>query len=139
MCAHTHTHTYTPFSDVLLLCIWSENTAEAKNTKGDVNLLSLLSTFDDIIEPVTEEKERAAGSEEESKLHRTNSLEDLGIKVSNKRVSGNTLQRKTLKVTILLYQHVLKCFQGFPLQGVSFNSSTGGGTAVYSCFDLRIQ
>ncbi|MCJ8749580.1 hypothetical protein PDJAM_G00177810 [Pangasius djambal] len=53
---------------------------EAKTTKGDVNLLSLLSTFDDIIEPVPEEKEKSSGSGEESKLHRTNSLEDLGIK-----------------------------------------------------------
>ncbi|KAF4080592.1 hypothetical protein AMELA_G00173120 [Ameiurus melas] len=53
---------------------------EAKTAKGDVNLLSLLSTFDDIIEPVPEEKERDSGSGEVSKLHRTNSLEDLGIK-----------------------------------------------------------
>ncbi|KAI5087367.1 helicase SKI2W isoform X1 [Silurus meridionalis] len=53
---------------------------EAKTTKGDVNLLSLLSTFEDIIEHVPEEKEKGSGSKEESKLHRTNSLEDLGIK-----------------------------------------------------------
>ncbi|TSK28272.1 Helicase SKI2W [Bagarius yarrelli] len=53
---------------------------DAKATKGDVNLLSLLSTFDDVIEPASEEKQKEAGSEEESKLHRTNSLEDLGIK-----------------------------------------------------------
>lgn len=63
------------------------NTAEAKTTKGEVNLLSLLSTFDDIIEPVPEEKDRGSGSGEESKLHRTNSLEDLGIKVNSERSS----------------------------------------------------
>ncbi|XP_060721573.1 helicase SKI2W [Tachysurus vachellii] len=55
---------------------------EAKPTKGDVNLLSLLSTFDDVIEPVPEEKEKGTEREQESKLHRTNSLEDLGIKDS---------------------------------------------------------
>ncbi|GAA6083802.1 helicase SKI2W [Tachysurus ichikawai] len=55
---------------------------EAKPTKGDMNLLSLLSTFDDVIEPVPEEKEKGSEREEESKLHRTNSLEDLGIKDS---------------------------------------------------------
>lgn len=65
-----------------------KNTAEAKPTKGDVNLLSLLSTFDDVIEPVTEEKEKGSGSGEESKLHRTNSLEDLGIKVNDISVNS---------------------------------------------------
>ncbi|XP_062865811.1 helicase SKI2W [Trichomycterus rosablanca] len=53
---------------------------EAKTTKGEVNLLSLLSTFDDIIEPLQEEKEKDPASAEASKLPRTNSLEDLGIK-----------------------------------------------------------
>lgn len=65
----------------LLHCFCSQNTTEAKPTKGDMNLLSLLSTFDDVIEPVPEEKEKGSEREEESKLHRTNSLEDLGIKV----------------------------------------------------------
>ncbi|KAL2079886.1 hypothetical protein ACEWY4_023679 [Coilia grayii] len=52
-------------------------------TKGEVNLLSLLSTFDDIIDAVPDEEEKkgkAAASAETPKLPRTNSLEDLGIK-----------------------------------------------------------
>lgn len=45
--------------------------------------MSLLSTFDDIIDlqPEAEEKEEGRGGEEAPKLPRTNSLEDLGIKV----------------------------------------------------------
>ncbi|XP_076864533.1 superkiller complex protein 2 [Brachyhypopomus gauderio] len=53
---------------------------EAKITKGDVNLLSLLSTFDDIIDALPDEKEKGLESGEASKMARTNSLEDLGIK-----------------------------------------------------------
>ncbi|XP_022538822.2 helicase SKI2W [Astyanax mexicanus] len=53
---------------------------EAKTTKGEVNLLSLLSTFDDIIDQMPEEKDKDKKSGESSKLSRTNSLEDLGIK-----------------------------------------------------------
>ncbi|XP_026875515.2 helicase SKI2W [Electrophorus electricus] len=52
---------------------------EAKTTKGDVNLLSLLSTFDDIIDVLPDEKQKGMESEA-SKPPRTNSLEDLGIK-----------------------------------------------------------
>lgn len=81
----THTCT-TPLPSLTYHSVCSQNTTEAKTTKGDVNLLSLLSTFDDIIEPVPEEKERGSGSAEESKLHRTNSLEDLGIKVNSERI-----------------------------------------------------
>lgn len=45
--------------------------------------MSLLSTLDDItdFQPEVEEKEESKGSEEAPKLPRTNSLEDLGIKV----------------------------------------------------------
>ncbi|KAI4880050.1 hypothetical protein NFI96_019916 [Prochilodus magdalenae] len=53
---------------------------EVKATKGEVNLLSLLSTFDDIIDQTPEEKGKGSEREEPSKLPRTNSLEDLGIK-----------------------------------------------------------
>uniref|UniRef100_A0A671P3I5 Helicase SKI2W-like n=1 Tax=Sinocyclocheilus anshuiensis TaxID=1608454 RepID=A0A671P3I5_9TELE len=53
---------------------------EAKATKSEVNLLSLLSTFDDIIDALPEEKEGVSRKEETVKLPRTNSLEELGIK-----------------------------------------------------------
>lgn len=45
--------------------------------------MSLLSTFDDIpdLQPEAEAKEEAQGTKEAPKLPRTNSLEDLGIKV----------------------------------------------------------
>uniref|UniRef100_A0A674BHH2 SKI2 subunit of superkiller complex n=1 Tax=Salmo trutta TaxID=8032 RepID=A0A674BHH2_SALTR len=61
---------------------------DAKTTKGEINLLSLLSTFDDIIDsqPEAEEKEKGHGSGNAPKLPRTNSLEDLGIKVFNKYI-----------------------------------------------------
>lgn len=49
--------------------------------KSEVNLLSLLSTFDDVLDALPEEKEEASQKEETVKLPRTNSLEDLGIKV----------------------------------------------------------
>uniref|UniRef100_A0A673I212 Helicase SKI2W-like n=1 Tax=Sinocyclocheilus rhinocerous TaxID=307959 RepID=A0A673I212_9TELE len=47
-----------------------------------VNLLSLLSTFDEIIDALPEEKEGVSRKEETVKLPRTNSLEELGIKPS---------------------------------------------------------
>ncbi|KAF3707271.1 Helicase SKI2W [Channa argus] len=55
---------------------------DAKTAKPEVNLMSLLSTFDDIfdLKPEAEEKEEGKGGEEAPKLPRTNSLEDLGIK-----------------------------------------------------------
>ncbi|XP_076006068.1 superkiller complex protein 2 [Genypterus blacodes] len=59
---------------------------DTKTPKAEVNLLSLLSTFDDIAdlqldaEEKEKEKEKDKGSEEAPKLPRTNSLEDLGIK-----------------------------------------------------------
>ncbi|XP_035039239.1 helicase SKI2W [Hippoglossus stenolepis] len=55
---------------------------DAKRAKPEVNLLSLLSTFDDIadLQPEAEEKAEGKGGEEAPKLPRTNSLEDLGIK-----------------------------------------------------------
>lgn len=58
---------------------------DVKIAKPEVNLMSLLSTFDDIIDlqPEAEEKEEEKGREEAPKLPRTNSLEDLGIKVFN--------------------------------------------------------
>lgn len=55
---------------------------DAKMAKPEVNLMSLLSTFDGIsLQPEAEEKEEVKGVEEAPKLPRTNSLEDLGIKV----------------------------------------------------------
>lgn len=54
------------------------STKEAKTTKGEVNLMSLLETLDDIIDTPLEEKE-VPQQEEPTKLPRTNSLEDLGI------------------------------------------------------------
>uniref|UniRef100_A0A9J7XVB5 SKI2 subunit of superkiller complex n=1 Tax=Cyprinus carpio carpio TaxID=630221 RepID=A0A9J7XVB5_CYPCA len=51
------------------------------HTKSEVNLLSLLSTFDDVIDALPEEKEGVSPKEETVKLPRTNSLEELGIKV----------------------------------------------------------
>uniref|UniRef100_A0A8C1JMQ5 SKI2 homolog, superkiller viralicidic activity 2-like n=1 Tax=Cyprinus carpio TaxID=7962 RepID=A0A8C1JMQ5_CYPCA len=53
----------------------------SKSTKSEVNLLSLLSTFDDVIDALPEEKEGVSPKEETVKLPRTNSLEELGIKV----------------------------------------------------------
>ncbi|KAE8281992.1 Helicase SKI2W [Larimichthys crocea] len=55
---------------------------DAKMAKAGVNLMSLLSTLDDVtdLQPEAEEKEEGKGSEEAPKLPRTNSLEDLGIK-----------------------------------------------------------
>ncbi|XP_051526460.1 helicase SKI2W-like [Myxocyprinus asiaticus] len=56
---------------------------EAKTMKGEVNLLSLLSTFDDVVDTLPEEKEGNSQKEETVKLPRSNSLEDLGIKDSS--------------------------------------------------------
>uniref|UniRef100_A0A3Q1HQ42 SKI2 homolog, superkiller viralicidic activity 2-like n=1 Tax=Anabas testudineus TaxID=64144 RepID=A0A3Q1HQ42_ANATE len=55
---------------------------DAKIAKPEVNLMSLLSTFDDITDLQLEAKEEEEGreSKETPKLPRTNSLEDLGIK-----------------------------------------------------------
>ncbi|TKS88393.1 Helicase SKI2W [Collichthys lucidus] len=55
---------------------------DAKMAKAGVNLMSLLSTLDDVtdLQPEAEEKEEGKGNEEAPKLPRTNSLEDLGIK-----------------------------------------------------------
>ncbi|KAM4630900.1 superkiller complex protein 2 [Polymixia lowei] len=55
---------------------------DTKTAKAEVNLMSLLSTFDDIIDlqPEAEEKEKGRDSGEAPKLPRTNSLEDLGLK-----------------------------------------------------------
>ncbi|XP_059206535.1 helicase SKI2W [Centropristis striata] len=55
---------------------------DAKVAKAEVNLMSLLSTLDDItdLQPEAAEKEEGKGSAEAPKLPRTNSLEDLGIK-----------------------------------------------------------
>ncbi|KAM9777115.1 superkiller complex protein 2 isoform 2-T2 [Syngnathus typhle] len=52
-----------------------------KIVKPEVNLMSLLSTSDDVIdlEAEAEAKEESQGQEEAAKLPRTNSLEDLGI------------------------------------------------------------
>lgn len=64
---------------------------EARNTKSEVNLLSLLSTFDDVLDAPPEEKEGVSQKEEIVKLPRTNSLEDLGIKDSgSSQPQGNT-------------------------------------------------
>ncbi|XP_016426876.1 helicase SKI2W-like [Sinocyclocheilus rhinocerous] len=67
---------------------------EAKATKSEVNLLSLLSTFDEIIDALPEEKEGVSRKEETVKLPRTNSLEELGIKDSGNspsQPSANTV------------------------------------------------
>lgn len=56
--------------------------AEAKVAKAEVNLMSLLSTLDDITEfRYEEEQQEAKESNNTPKVPRTNSLEDLGIKV----------------------------------------------------------
>ncbi|XP_034560048.1 helicase SKI2W [Notolabrus celidotus] len=54
----------------------------SKTAKAEVNLMSLLSTYDDItgLQPEEEEKEEGKRSEDAPKLPRTNSLDDLGIK-----------------------------------------------------------
>lgn len=67
---------------------------EAKTMKSEVNLLSLLSTFEDVIDALPEEKEGVSQKEETVKLPRTNSLEDLGIKDSGNspsQPSANTV------------------------------------------------
>uniref|UniRef100_A0A3P8RM45 SKI2 subunit of superkiller complex n=1 Tax=Amphiprion percula TaxID=161767 RepID=A0A3P8RM45_AMPPE len=54
---------------------------DAKVAKAEVNLMSLLETLDITdLQPEEEEKEEGKGKEEASKIPRTNSLEDLGIK-----------------------------------------------------------
>lgn len=55
--------------------------SEAKPKKSEVNLLSLLSSFDDIIDTLPEEKDEVPQKEETPKLPRTSSLEDLVSKV----------------------------------------------------------
>ncbi|MFT7811344.1 helicase SKI2W [Arapaima gigas] len=57
---------------------------EPRTSRGEVNLLSLLSTFNDIIETRLDEEEGVAKQKEGDapKIPRTNSLEDLGIKES---------------------------------------------------------
>lgn len=55
---------------------------EAKVAKAEVNLMSLLSTLDDITDiRYEEEHQEAKESNNTPKVPRTNSLEDLGIKV----------------------------------------------------------
>uniref|UniRef100_A0A3P8VTK8 SKI2 subunit of superkiller complex n=1 Tax=Cynoglossus semilaevis TaxID=244447 RepID=A0A3P8VTK8_CYNSE len=53
---------------------------DAKMAKPEVNLMSLLSTFDDIIDMQPEPEKEEKSNKEEKSLPRTNSLEDLGIK-----------------------------------------------------------
>ncbi|XP_055750670.1 SKI2 subunit of superkiller complex protein-like isoform X1 [Salvelinus fontinalis] len=69
---------------------------DAKTTKGEINLLSLLSTFDDIIDsqPEAEEKEKCHRSGNAPKLPRTNSLEDLGIKDSPSTPGTTSTEKK---------------------------------------------
>lgn len=57
---------------------------DAKLAKPEVNLMSLLSSFDDIslLPPEDEETDSNKDRGEAPKLPRTNSLEDLGIKVT---------------------------------------------------------
>nr|XP_020453078.1 helicase SKI2W [Monopterus albus] len=66
---------------------------DAKIAKPEVNLMSLLSTFDDItdLQPEAEEKQESKGGKEAPQLPRTNSLEDLGIKDA---VSSSTASEK---------------------------------------------
>lgn len=56
---------------------------DAKIARPEVNLMSLLSSFDDVslLQPEEEETDTDKDREEAPKLPRTNSLEDLGIKV----------------------------------------------------------
>lgn len=55
---------------------------EAKVAKAEVNLMSLLSTLEDITDfRYEEEQQEAKESKNTPKVPRTNSLEDLGIKV----------------------------------------------------------
>ncbi|TRZ00385.1 hypothetical protein DNTS_004387, partial [Danionella cerebrum] len=63
------------------------HTAEAKSMKKEVNLLTLLSTFDGVLCALPEEKEGPSEKEETVKLPRTNSLEDLGIHDSSRSLS----------------------------------------------------
>uniref|UniRef100_A0A4W5N4Q5 SKI2 subunit of superkiller complex n=1 Tax=Hucho hucho TaxID=62062 RepID=A0A4W5N4Q5_9TELE len=67
---------------------------DAKTTKGEINLLSLLSTFDDIIDSQPEEEEKGLGSGDAPKLPRTNSLEDLGIKDSPSTPETTSTEKK---------------------------------------------
>lgn len=65
----------------------------SKTAKAEVNLMSLLSTHDDItgLQPDEEVKEEGEKREDAPKLPRTNSLEDLGIKDA---VSSSTPSEK---------------------------------------------
>lgn len=63
----------------LFICFVYE---EAKVAKAEVNLMSLLSTLDDMTDfRYEEEQQEAKESNNTPKVPRTNSLEDLGIKV----------------------------------------------------------
>uniref|UniRef100_A0A8C9ZIK3 SKI2 subunit of superkiller complex n=1 Tax=Sander lucioperca TaxID=283035 RepID=A0A8C9ZIK3_SANLU len=70
-------------------------------TDKEVNLMSLLSTLNDItyLQPEAEEKEEGKGSKEAPKLPRTNSLEDLGIKVLQ-FPKGNSEENKKWAVPV---------------------------------------
>ncbi|KAF7662120.1 hypothetical protein LDENG_00245760 [Lucifuga dentata] len=69
---------------------------DAKTEKVEVNLMSLLSTFDDItdLQLDEEEKEKSQEREEAPKLPRTNSLEDLGVMVMQDAVSSSSTSDK---------------------------------------------
>ncbi|KAL0962488.1 hypothetical protein UPYG_G00340670 [Umbra pygmaea] len=67
---------------------------DAKTTKGEVNLLSLLSTFEDIIESGPEGEKKDQDSGDAPKLPRTNSLEDLGIKDTSSNPATSSAEKK---------------------------------------------
>lgn len=66
--------------NILMIIFFSQ---DAKIAKPEVNLMSLLSSFDDVslLQPEDEETDTDKDRGEAPKLPRTNSLEDLGIKV----------------------------------------------------------
>ncbi|XP_010898478.1 helicase SKI2W [Esox lucius] len=73
---------------------------DAKTTKREVNLMSLLSTFDDIIDCRAEiEEEKGQGGGDAPKLPRTNSLEDLGIKDSPSTPATTSADKKDGKTS----------------------------------------
>ncbi|XP_056597770.1 helicase SKI2W isoform X1 [Triplophysa dalaica] len=74
---------------------------EIKPKKNEVNLLSLLSSFNDVIDTLPEEKDKVPLKEEAPKLLRTNSVEHLETKVLDMSISqssantvGGTEQKK---------------------------------------------
>ena len=77
---------------------------DAKTAKAPVNLLSLLSTFDDIIDVQPEGQETGQEGGVAPKLPRTNSLEELGIKVWRTVSSIREVAQSVIKEVVISFE-----------------------------------